>query len=78
MYVCNVDSAEYKRHILFRDYLRSHCEDAKSYSVLKLELAKRFSNDREAYMNAKSDFVIEILQRAEVDVQQVRLGRSNS
>jgi len=64
LYVCTVDNTEYKRHILFRDYLRSHLEDAKRYSNLKLELAERFNNNRVAYTNAKNDFVTEILQRA--------------
>ncbi|CAI8879681.1 MULTISPECIES: GrpB family protein [Bacillus] len=64
LYVCMVESAEYKHHILFRDYLRSHPEAVKMYGDLKLELAKRFHNDRTAYTNAKSDFVNEILKRA--------------
>ena len=64
LYVCTMENAEYKRHILFRDYLRSHPEDAKMYGDLKLELAQRFHNDRLAYTNAKSDLVKGILQRA--------------
>ncbi|MNV51043.1 dephospho-CoA kinase/protein folding accessory domain-containing protein [compost metagenome] len=24
LYVCTIDNAEYKRHIMFRDYLKSH------------------------------------------------------
>ncbi|WP_042196650.1 GrpB family protein [Paenibacillus camerounensis] len=64
LYVCTVDSAEYKRHILFRDYMRGHPETAKRYSDLKIELAERFKKDRAGYSNAKSYFVSEILQRA--------------
>jgi len=64
LYVCATDNDEFKRHILFRDYLRSHPEDAKLYGDLKLELAQRFRNDRTAYSNSKSDFVKEILKRA--------------
>ncbi|WP_189011745.1 GrpB family protein, partial [Paenibacillus marchantiophytorum] len=64
LYVCTLDNVEYKRHILFRDYLRSHPEDAKQYGDLKVELAQRYQNDRLAYTNAKGDFVREILQRA--------------
>lgn len=62
LYVCTVENDEYKRHILFRDYLRSHSEDAKMYGDLKMELALRFQNDRLAYSNAKSDFVKGILK----------------
>jgi GrpB-like predicted nucleotidyltransferase (UPF0157 family) len=64
LYLCTKENAEYKRHILFRDYLRSHPEEAKIYGDLKLELSQRFNNDRLAYTNAKSDFVQEILLRA--------------
>ncbi|NOU73713.1 GrpB family protein [Paenibacillus sp. LMG 31458] len=64
LYVCTVENAEYKRHILFRDYLRSHPDDAKMYGDLKMELAHRFHNDRLAYSNAKSDFVKGILKHA--------------
>jgi GrpB-like predicted nucleotidyltransferase (UPF0157 family) len=64
LYVCTMENTEYKRHILFRDYLRSHPEEAKMYGDLKLELAHRFHNDRLAYTNAKSDFVKGILQRS--------------
>ncbi|AIQ51928.1 GrpB family protein [Paenibacillus sp. FSL R7-0331] len=63
LYVCTVDSAEYKRHILFRDYMRGHPEEGKRYSDLKIELAEQFKKDRAAYSNAKSYFVNEILQR---------------
>ncbi|NOU86217.1 GrpB family protein [Paenibacillus sp. LMG 31460] len=64
LYVCTMENAEYKRHLLFREYLRNHPEDARQYGDLKLELAQRFQNDRLAYTNAKGDFVREILQRA--------------
>ncbi|SHE15107.1 dephospho-CoA kinase/protein folding accessory domain-containing protein [Chlamydia abortus] len=64
LYVCTQENDEYKRHILFRDYLRSHPDDSEKYGELKLELAQRFHNDRKAYTNAKSEFVEQILQRA--------------
>ncbi|MEK4978715.1 GrpB family protein [Bacillus sp. FSL K6-6540] len=64
LYLCTVDNAEYKRHILFRDYLRIHPVDAKRYSQLKQMLVKQFKGDRSGYTNAKSDFVRDILKRA--------------
>lgn len=64
LYVCTEGNAEYKRHILFRDYLRAHPEDSKIYGDLKLKLAQQFRNERSAYTNAKSEFVKEILKRA--------------
>ncbi len=64
LYVCAWDSTELRRHLLFRNYLRSHPEDARAYGVLKQHLATHFHDDREAYTEAKSAFVTEILRRA--------------
>ena len=43
LYVCSVDNEEYKRHILFRDYLRSHDEARDRYNQIKEEMAISFS-----------------------------------
>jgi GrpB-like predicted nucleotidyltransferase (UPF0157 family) len=50
--------------VAFRDYLRAHAEAARRFADLKRVLAARFSQDREAYMNAKSSHVQEILRLA--------------
>ena len=63
LYVCPPESREYKRHIAFRDYLRTHAADAEDYALLKRELARKFGSDREGYNQAKSRFVQRILQR---------------
>ena len=41
----------------FRDYLIGHKETARKYEALKQELAVRYKNDREAYTNAKTEFI---------------------
>lgn len=64
LYVCETNNAELKRHILFRDYLRSHPDEAKKYGELKQELAQRFHNDRVSYTNSKTEFVNERLKLA--------------
>lgn len=64
LYVCPPCSHEYRRHIAFRDYLRSHPDHADAYASLKREFARKFGNDREAYNQSKSQFVEEILHRA--------------
>lgn len=46
--------------IRFRDYLINHKEIAKKYESLKLELADRYKNDREAYTDSKTDFIEKI------------------
>jgi len=64
LYVCPPSSREYKRHVAFRDYLRSHPADAHAYALLKRELALKFGTDREEYNKAKSEFVQHILERS--------------
>jgi|SRR4029077_12244359 GrpB-like predicted nucleotidyltransferase (UPF0157 family) len=64
LYVCPPCSAEFQRHIAFRDYLRAHPRDAKNYGDLKIALAERFREDRFAYNAAKGEFVAELSSRA--------------
>jgi GrpB-like predicted nucleotidyltransferase (UPF0157 family) len=64
LYVCPPDSQEYRRHIAFRDHLRTHPEDASAYAVLKRNLASTLGDRREDYNEAKSEFVANIVRRA--------------
>ncbi len=64
LYLCLQGSAELRRHILFRDYVRSHPEAARDYAALKRSLAERYRDDRLAYTEGKGAFVEEILRRA--------------
>jgi GrpB-like predicted nucleotidyltransferase (UPF0157 family) len=58
-----IDNPQIDRHLIFRDYLRSHPEEAARYSRFKEELAARFENTRE-YSPAKKAFVSEMEQQA--------------
>lgn len=48
LYVCAAGSAELRRHLLFRDYLRTHPEDARAYGTFKQAAALRFPDDMAA------------------------------
>ncbi len=48
----------------FRDYLISHPEDAQRYAQLKRDLALLHHDDREAYTEAKTTFVEDIMIKA--------------
>ena len=61
LYVCPGDSEELRRHLRFRDYLRSHPEAAARYEALKRDLAERHPNDIDSYVQGKSAFVERIL-----------------
>ncbi len=63
--VCIQGARPLVEHLLLRDYLRSHPEDAERYAAVKRELAVRFRLDREGYVEAKSGMVQELLAAAE-------------
>jgi GrpB-like predicted nucleotidyltransferase (UPF0157 family) len=64
LYVCLPESAEFRRHLALRDYLRTHPAEARSYGELKRELAARYAADRAAYIEGKRLFVEELIERA--------------
>ena len=57
----------WNRHLLFRNYLRTHPEDAHQYYLLKKKLADKFGSDHEGYTDAKAKFIEAILTRALLD-----------
>jgi len=63
LYVHPPESREYVRHIVFRDHLRAYPEDARAYERLKRALARQYRDNREAYNQAKTEFVETILLR---------------
>lgn len=52
------------RHLAFRDYLRSHQEEAKEYGELKAKLAREFPCDMEGYIQGKDRFVKDMEKKA--------------
>jgi GrpB-like predicted nucleotidyltransferase (UPF0157 family) len=54
----------WKRHLLFRDYLRTHPDTASEYYALKRQLATRYRLNREAYTYAKTFFIESIVSKA--------------
>ena len=60
LYICPEDSAELKRHIAFRDYLRSHPGAAREYGRIKEEGAKLYPYDIDGYIAHKSPFIEKI------------------
>ena len=57
-------SPRFQDELAFRDYLRMHRDAAREYGALKRRLAAVLGHDREAYTEAKAEFIDEILQRA--------------
>lgn len=63
IHLVEMNSAWWKRHLLFRDYLREHPEVAKEYEALKKSLAIRHT-DTNDYAQAKTVFIREIEAKA--------------
>jgi GrpB-like predicted nucleotidyltransferase (UPF0157 family) len=56
-------SRRYSDELAFRDRLRADPGLAADYAALKQALAERFGDDRDAYTEAKSDFISRALRR---------------
>lgn len=65
IHVVEHGSEEHIRPLAFRDYLRTHPEVARQYETLKRQLAECFRNDRQAYNQAKTDFIRSIEMKAQ-------------
>ena len=52
------------QRLAFRDYLRTHPEEAQTYERLKRRLAAEHRTDREAYTDAKSAYVESVMWKA--------------
>lgn len=59
------------REIYFRDYMNNNPALAKEYEKLKLSLWKKYEHDRDAYTDAKSDFVRKYTECAKKEYGEV-------
>jgi GrpB-like predicted nucleotidyltransferase (UPF0157 family) len=68
IHLCVLDGEQERRHLAFRDYLRSHPTDAAEYLELKRNLAATHSEatleSRENYSLSKAEFITSVLERA--------------
>jgi len=63
LYVLSEGADELRRHLTFRDWLRSHPEDREAYAQVKMAAAQQFPNDIDAYIDSKSDVILDIYTR---------------
>jgi GrpB-like predicted nucleotidyltransferase (UPF0157 family) len=70
LYVCPADSDEFKRHILFRDFLIENDWAKKEYWLLKLKIAEETDQDHKAYAKLKEEkakqFIEHIINLAKI------------
>lgn len=65
LYLCPENSPAFRRHVLFRDYLRENADVAQEYGKHKREVAGLHHADRSKYQDAKAGFIETLFQRAE-------------
>lgn len=68
LYVCETGNQALIEHLAFRDFMRQHPEWQRRLSVHKRELCEKYDNDRQAYIDGKSDMVKEITRLALIEV----------
>ena len=66
IHVCRAGSEWERRHIVFRDYLRSSAEARNTYLQTKEAAAARWGDDRIAYTEAKSGTILRLTREAEL------------
>jgi GrpB-like predicted nucleotidyltransferase (UPF0157 family) len=64
IHVCDVGGEWEREHLLFRDYLRAHPQARDAYAGLKRDLAERYRDDRLAYNEGKTGFILDTLDEA--------------
>jgi len=78
LYVLQADADELKRHLTFRDWLLGHPQDREAYAQAKMAAARQFPHDISAYIDAKSDVILDIYERCGLFLPQdlTELARS--
>jgi GrpB-like predicted nucleotidyltransferase (UPF0157 family) len=64
VHVCQRGGDWERLHLLFRDYLRASAGARESYAAAKREAARLWADQGAAYTEAKSDVILDILNRA--------------
>ena len=64
LYLCAPDNTALANHRAVRDHLRANPTEARAYGELKKRLAREHADDMEGYVEAKSGFILDILQRS--------------
>ena len=62
LYVCQANSEELHRHLIFRDALRTHEEERMAYEILKYEIAAKANQDRKVYAKLKEVMAREFVE----------------
>jgi len=71
LYACVAGSDALRNHLTLRDHLRGDPSAARVYGDLKKDLAARFADDIDAYVDGKTEFILSVLSEAGFSPEQV-------
>jgi|GEM_PF-119786 len=78
LYVCQSDNLALRNHLQVRDYLCANSDAVEQYSNLKRRLAAEFPDDIDAYCQAKTEFILEMLAQCNLsDDELAEIKRQN-
>jgi GrpB-like predicted nucleotidyltransferase (UPF0157 family) len=67
LHMVELTSDFWRKHLLFRDFLRTHPKVAQEYYELKKRLAVEYGSNREGYTNAKKSFIESVIAEASAE-----------
>lgn len=68
IHILDIKSNRYTNMIKFRDILINNVDILKKYENLKIDLAKKYKDDRKNYTKSKNEFINEVLKnKKEID-----------
>jgi GrpB-like predicted nucleotidyltransferase (UPF0157 family) len=73
LHIYKVQGQQWNDQILFREYLKNHPATRDQYYSLKKVLESQYKHDRVAYTNGKADFIREVIYKARLDTELVRI-----
>ena len=71
LYVCILGAASLENHLRFRDYLLVDPYAVEEYGRLKKELATKFPNDIDSYVDGKTEFITKVLALVGMDRKSI-------
>jgi GrpB-like predicted nucleotidyltransferase (UPF0157 family) len=71
LYVCLEDSVAYKNHMILRDFLRINSAARDQYAQLKRDLADKYADSIDSYVDGKTDFILKILQQEGMQEKEI-------
>jgi len=66
LYVCLEGSIGLRNHLVLRDYLLTHPTAVSEYATLKMCLAEQHSDDINAYIEGKTEFIVGLLEHLDL------------